>query len=86
VELYAAVFSLAVAAGELAVNPCAWGGRLYDGTRIDKIWSPEQIDAIWIGGTLHTQGFVRSFAIEFVNEVIELLQRVHRPAGGWPAS
>src|SRR5215468_9711425 len=35
-----------------------------------------------IGGTLHSQGFMRSFAIEFVNEVIELfllLQRVH----GW---
>jgi hypothetical protein len=44
-----AVFSLAVDAGELAVNPCACGGRLYDGTRIE-IWSPEQIDAIWIGG------------------------------------
>ena len=39
-----------------------------------------------IGGTLHSQGFMGSFAIEFVNEVIELfllLQRVHRwRAGG----
>jgi integrase len=40
------VFSLAVDDGELAVNPCARGGRLYDGTRVDKIWSPEQIDAM----------------------------------------
>ena len=34
-----------------------------------------------IGGRLHTQGFMWSLAIEFVNEVIELfllLQRVHR--------
>src|SRR5215475_9989597 len=34
-----------------------------------------------IGRTLHTQGFMRSFTIEFVNEVIELfllLQCVHR--------
>jgi hypothetical protein len=39
-----------------------------------------------IGGPPHTQGFMRSFTIEFVNEVIELfllLQRVHRwRAGG----
>jgi integrase len=41
-----AVFSLAVDDGELAVNPCSRGGRLYDGTRVDKIWSPEQIDAM----------------------------------------
>jgi integrase len=41
-----AVFRLAVDDGELAVNPCARGGRLYDGTRVDKIWSEEQIDAM----------------------------------------
>src|SRR5215475_8062307 len=38
-----------------------------------------------IGGTLHAQGFMRSFAIEFVNEVIELfllLQRIHRWRAG----
>jgi len=38
------LFSLAVDDGELAANPCARGGRLYDGTRVDKIWSAEQID------------------------------------------
>jgi integrase len=41
-----AVFALAVDDGELAVNPCARGGRLYDGTRVDKIWSQKQIDAM----------------------------------------
>ena len=34
-----AVFSLAVDDGELPVNPCARGGRLYAGTRVDKISS-----------------------------------------------
>jgi integrase len=41
-----AVFALAVDDGELAVNPCARGGRLYDGTRVDEIWSQKQIDAM----------------------------------------
>jgi hypothetical protein len=38
-----------------------------------------------IGGTLHAQGVMRSFAIELVNEVIELflvLQRVYRRRAG----
>src|SRR5262249_61163154 len=38
-----------------------------------------------IGGTLHSQGFMGAFAIEFVNEEIELfllLQRVYRLRGG----
>jgi integrase len=41
-----AVFSLAVDDGELAVNPCTRGGRLYAGTRVEKIWSQDQIDAM----------------------------------------
>jgi hypothetical protein len=41
-----AVFSLAVDDGELAVNPCARAGRLYDRTLVDKISSPEPIDAM----------------------------------------
>lgn len=41
-----AVFSLAVDDGELAVNPCTRGGRLYAGTRVEKIWSQERIDAM----------------------------------------
>jgi integrase len=41
-----AVFSLAVDDGELAINPCHHGGRLYAGTRVEKIWSQDQIDAM----------------------------------------
>jgi integrase len=29
--------------GLIAVNPCAKGGKLYHGTRVDKIWDDEQV-------------------------------------------
>jgi integrase len=29
--------------GLIKVNPCASGGKLYSGTRVDKIWSEEQV-------------------------------------------
>jgi integrase len=47
-----AVFSLAVADGELSVNPCAKGGRLYDGSRVDVIWTSPQV-----GAFLHQRRF-----------------------------
>jgi hypothetical protein len=47
-----AVFSLAVDDGGLAVNPRLRGGRLYDGTSVEKIWSQTQIDA-----TLKVDGY-----------------------------
>jgi hypothetical protein len=32
--------------GLIAVNPCAKGGKLYHGTRVDKIWDDEQVARI----------------------------------------
>jgi integrase len=40
-----AVFGLAVSDGELSVNPCAKGGRLYDGSRVEVIWTSPQVGA-----------------------------------------
>jgi WD40-like Beta Propeller Repeat len=47
-----AVFRLAVEDGELSVNPCAKGGRLYDGSRVEVIWSSPQV-----GAFLHQRRF-----------------------------
>ena len=40
-----AVFSHGMDYGEIGTNPCARSGRLYNGTRIDRIWTSEQIVA-----------------------------------------
>lgn len=37
-----AVFKLAVADSELTANPCLMGGKLYDGSRVEKIWTLPQ--------------------------------------------
>jgi integrase len=38
----ARVLSWALDWRKIAANPCEKGGRLYSGTRADKIWTPEQ--------------------------------------------
>jgi integrase len=38
----ARVLSWALDRRKIAVNPCERGGRLYHGTRADKVWTPEQ--------------------------------------------
>jgi integrase len=40
-----AVFTLAVNDGELIFNPCAKGGRLYAGSRVEVIWTSPQVGA-----------------------------------------
>jgi integrase len=40
-----AVFSLAVSDGDLSFNPCARGGRLYAGSRVEVIWTSPQVGA-----------------------------------------
>jgi integrase len=37
----ARILSVAKDRGKIAVNPCEKGGRLYDGTRVDFVWSIE---------------------------------------------
>jgi hypothetical protein len=39
------VFTLAVNDGELIANPCAKGGRLYAGSRVEVIWTSPQVGA-----------------------------------------
>jgi hypothetical protein len=40
-----AVFSHGMDYGEIGTNPCARSGRLCNGTRIDRIWTSEQVAA-----------------------------------------
>jgi integrase len=37
------ILSWAVERGHIDTNPCAKGGKLYEGTRVDKIWSDEDV-------------------------------------------
>ena len=39
----ARILSWAQNRGLIASNPCAKGGKLYHGTRVDKIWDDEQV-------------------------------------------
>jgi integrase len=41
----ARILSVALDRGWIKANPCARGGRLYHGSRADKIWTPEQVEA-----------------------------------------
>ena len=41
----ARVLSVALDRGWIDANPCEKGGRLYHGTRADKIWTPNQVEA-----------------------------------------
>jgi integrase len=38
------ILKWAVERGLTGTNPCTGGGKLYDGTRVDKIWSDEKIE------------------------------------------
>jgi integrase len=38
------IFSWAVKRRKIATNPCANGSKLYQGTRVDKIWSDEDVE------------------------------------------
>jgi hypothetical protein len=76
-----AVFSLAVSDGDLAVNPCAKGGRLYNGSRVDVIWTSPQV-----GAFLHQRRFAhmhlpdQPFRHPVQSLQVELLGGcVHRP-------
>jgi integrase len=42
-QTLARIFSWALERGLISTNPCAEGGRLYSGTRVDKIWSDAEI-------------------------------------------
>jgi integrase len=41
----ARILSVGVDRGKIKENPCAKGGRLYRGTRVDKIWTPDDESA-----------------------------------------
>jgi integrase len=41
----ARIFSVGLDYGWIDANPCEKGGRLYHGTRVDKTWTPEQVEA-----------------------------------------
>jgi integrase len=45
----ARILSVAADRGRITVNPCAKGGRLYEGSRVDKIWTAED-EAIFLSG------------------------------------
>jgi integrase len=38
------ILSWALGRRKIKTNPCASGGKLYDGTRVDKIWSDENVE------------------------------------------
>jgi integrase len=40
-QVLALVLAWGMDRGMVPANPCAKGGRLYDGSRVDKVWSPE---------------------------------------------
>jgi integrase len=42
-QTLARILSWALKRGVITKNPCAEGGRLYRGTRVDKIWSDEEV-------------------------------------------
>lgn len=44
-SVLSAVFSHGIEYGHITVNPCALGGKLYGGSRIDTIWSTVQVAA-----------------------------------------
>src|SRR5260370_36838540 len=43
--IMSAVFKHGIQYGDITTNPCALGGRLYDGSRVDVIWTPPQVGA-----------------------------------------
>jgi integrase len=51
--MLAAILEWAWDLGKIPVNPCKRGGRLYHGTRIDKIWSIEDEEAFLKSASAH---------------------------------
>ncbi len=49
----ARVLSVALDRGWIDVNPCEKGGRLYHGSRADKIWTPKQQEALLASAPPH---------------------------------
>jgi hypothetical protein len=45
----ARILSVALDRGKIDANPCERGGRLYDGSRADKIWTLDQ-EKVFLGG------------------------------------
>ena len=44
-SIMSAVFKHGIQYGEISTNPCALGGKLYDGSRVEVIWSSPQVGA-----------------------------------------
>lgn len=44
-SIMSAVFKHGIQYGEISTNPCALGGRLYDGSRVEVIWTSPQVGA-----------------------------------------
>ena len=51
----ARILSVALDRGWIGANPCEKGGRLYHGTRADKIWTPEHIETFLVGSVVDGQ-------------------------------
>jgi integrase len=49
----AAILAWAKDRGKISVNPCERGGRVYHGTRVDKVWSIEDEEAFLRSAALH---------------------------------
>jgi hypothetical protein len=49
----AAVLAWAKDRGKIAINPCERGGRVYHGTRVDKVWSIEDEEAFLRSAAAH---------------------------------
>jgi integrase len=43
--IMSAVFKHGIQYGDITTNPCALAGRLYDGSRVEVIWTPPQVGA-----------------------------------------
>jgi integrase len=44
-SIMSAVFKHGIQYGEISTNPCALGGKLYDGSRVEVIWTSPQVGA-----------------------------------------
>jgi hypothetical protein len=44
-SVMSAVFRHGIEYGDISTNPCALGGKLYDGSRVEVIWTSPQIGA-----------------------------------------
>jgi len=44
-SIMSAVFKHGIQYGEISINPCSLGGKLYDGSRVEVIWTSPQVGA-----------------------------------------